>query len=456
MTAGKYIKTLLEKKEVSITELSKEMGLKSRSTFYRLFDDYYSREKTCELVDEIVKHIELTEEEKRDLDTRFGSDRVSSFFKRTRQILSKCYDSSLEGGYIVNTPKGGSELISEMKKHCEGEVTVFMVNVDDERVIGDISALLEWNGRVKVYNYIKLRSHRIRTAYELLALISLWRFPGYTPVISDFSEYKGLCMLTAYNGRYNYLSVNINKDRDCYVDTPVTKDMYDYMMANNGYFVKTGETLRTSVSKVSDYIDLVENSVELLYKDDMFFSEGAPCFGTLSFDILYDMFKDINYFGFPPDHVYVQRLVTLFKERESFETGPGALERRVLFDAEHVKHMMKTGISFDHLDAFMPMSAAQCRLFFGRLLRCAREQGNYKIRFIKRDRIKAPYVCSGSGVLYLYGRGDDMSDGSSMFLKRSCIRDIMKDFTGYVWDNFTYSDEESIKKLETMINEYLV
>ena len=43
-----------------------------------------------------------------------------------------------------------------------------------------------------------------------------------------------------------------------------------------------------------------------------------------------------------------------------------------------------------------------------------------------------------------------------MFLKRSCISDIMKDFTGYVWDDLTYSDEESIKKLETMINEYLV
>lgn len=51
VTAGSYIKKLLEDKQVSISWLSKQMGIKSRSTFYRLFNDYYSKDKTGELID---------------------------------------------------------------------------------------------------------------------------------------------------------------------------------------------------------------------------------------------------------------------------------------------------------------------------------------------------------------------------------------------------------------------
>ena len=455
MTAGSYIKKLLEDKQISISWLSKQMGIKSRSTFYRLFNDYYSKDKTGELIDGIIRHIELTDEEKHDLESRFGTGRVSSFFKRTRDILLKCYDETLDSGYIVKTPDGEKSLVSLLKEHSGGEASVFLINLEDERVIGDIAQLLEWNERVKVYDYIKLRNHRIRTAYELMTLIRFFRYPNYLPVVSDFSEYSGICMVSAEGGKYNYMSVNIDNDCCDFVDTEINRDMYDHIVNVYTRVMSKGESLRRRVKKVSDYIELVQKSADFSCGAGMFYSEGAPCFGALSVDILSDMFRDINYFGFPYEHEYVQRLFSIFNEKAEYEANTDAHERRMMFDERHIEHMMRSGIAFDHMDAFRPMSGEQCRTYFKRLADIADKRANYSYRFIRRDIIRSPFVYSGKGILYLYAPGSGGGEGSSMFLERNSIREIMDDFSEYIWENHTCSEEESKKTLAGMADKYL-
>ena len=427
------------------------MGLKSRSTFYRLFEDYYSSEKTIELIENISKYIEFTEEEKRDLEARFETERVGSFYKKTRDILSRCYDEKIEGGYTVVADGEEVPLLSLMKRHCGDEAEVFIVNVDDERILGDITELLEWDEHVKVYDYIKLRSHRIRTAYELLTLIRLWKYHNYIPVLNDSPEHMGLCMVSRHDGKYFYLSVNSCGERTSFVDTEINEEMYGFIIKTNANIRSRGENLRTDVKKVSDYIDLLDKDMEFERGGLLHFSEGAPCFGRVPIDTMQDMFEDINYFGFPFEHPYVQRLIHVFRARDEYENKTPH-ERHMLFDTYHIEHMLRTGIAFDHLDAFRPMNAEQVRGYFERILCNEGAGAKLSFRFIRKNMIRSPFVYNSKGVLYLYSKGRDGKD-SVVFIDKTGMRDIMNDFTKYIWENNTYSDEESRKMLISMMEE---
>ncbi len=454
MSVGEYVKALLDEKGVSVSVLSKTMGLRSRSTLYRLFKDYYSEEKTKEIVSSILEHIELTGDEKQKIISKLNSERVSSFNKKTREILLKCYSETIGGGYVIRTPEGEKDLLSVLKKHLKGDARVIMVNIDDNRIIGDMISLLEWDGSVKVYNYLKLHNHRLQTAYELLSLIAMWKYKNYMPIINDAYNYKGIFMLTAHEGSYNYVALSIKEDACSFVDTPITRELYRHMLDNTEYIRKRGELRGIQSKRVSDYIELLESSNECLYSANTFISEGAPCFGHISIDILTEMFKDINYFGFPPEHAYVKKLIKLFEDRE--RDSRAGFKKKLLFTEGRVRHMLMTGISHDHLEHFMPMSREQLRLYFGRITECMENGGGgVDIRFLKDRRILRPYVYTDGGILYLSSSEPHSSGDSVIILKNQSICSIMNDFTEYVWENCTYSDKESLHILKGLMNDYL-
>ncbi len=456
MAVGEYIKALLEEKGVSVSSLSKEMGLKSRSTLYRLFEDYYSEEKTKEIVGSMMEHIELTGDEKHKIISKLSSERVSSFYKKTRSILSKCYNETIEGGYMIETPDGEISFQSVLKEHLKGDALVVMVNIDDERIIGDVISLLDWNSNLKVHNYLKLHNRRVQTAYEILSLITMWKYKNYVPIINDSYNHKGIFMLTAYENEYNYVNLSIKEDGCSFVDTPITKELYDHILGNTAYVRKRGELLGMQTNRVSDYIELLEASNKCLYRSNTFVSEGAPCFGYLSMDILMEMFKDINYFGFPPEHAYVRKLIDLFEEREKDKDNKSGCRRRFLFTEAHIRHMLATGISHDHLEHFMPMNCRQLRVYFERVAeRSENSGGRFGIRFLRYGRIRRPYVYTDGGTLYLSSPEPRSGGGSIMILENPSICGIMNDFVEYVWDNCTYSESDSINMLKKLMSEYL-
>ena len=452
MTAGSYIKSLLEKKDVSLSSLTKKLGLKSRSALYRLFSDYYSLSKTKELIEQIKQFVPFDEEESERLNMLLGSDTVSSFFKKTRSVLSSLMKDEPDMGYVIECEDGSRLILKDLlNKYSRGNTDIIISGLDDEKMIGDIHSLLSVDHRTRVHAYLKLKYHRLMTAYEILSLIVLASYENYIPYICDYVMYKGICILSEIDSEYYLVSMNSSNLGNGFVETKITKQFYDYIMGNHGRLIKKYPCIRMPVNKVSDYIEyskiVTENE-----NGEMLYAEGAPCFGNLKFSILEDMFRQIDYFGFPQEHVYVKSLIEIFRQKEKNRQENTGFIMNHLFDFEHMKYMMQTGIAFDHLDLFAPMSSSQCAEYFDYFYKLSENSDNrINYRFYKGEMLRYPFVYKMGSLLYLYSSSSESGRCGMMLIDNSGVIEIMDDFAAYIWSSYTYSDKESKEELIKLI-----
>lgn len=456
MTAGLYVKLLLEKRDISLTELTKKLGFKSRSGLYRLFDDYYSNKKTNELIERIKAVVQFDDEEQRILDDLLVSDTISSFFKKTRPIMKCLLKNELDAGYIIRCANREEYSFKDIiNKYSQGDTDIIISGIEDEKIIGDIESLLKVDHRTRVHAYLRLKYHRLMTAYELMSMIVLARHENYLPYICDFTSYSGICILSRLKGEYWLVSINISETGIGFVETVVTKKFYEYILGNHLRLVKKYPCIREPVNKVSDYIEVSQKMAES-ETGEFIYAEGAPCFGNLKFSILLELFKKADYFGFPLEHRYVQSLIDAFRLKESNRKNNKDFRMLLVFDEEHIKYMMQTGISFDHLELFEPMSGEQCSEYFNELYDNSNSASDrIKYRFLEGEMLKYPFVYKKGSFLYLYNSVVSSGECSIMLLKNSGIIEIMDDFTTYLWNECTYSEDKSENMLKRLMNSNL-
>lgn len=456
VTVGHYIKNILDERHISFSELSNNLGLKSRSALYRFFNDNCSVKRTRQFIDEIKRYVNFTDDEIKNIENLIDDDSVNAFYKKTRSVLKSLCRDKLKNGYVIKNDDSISITLSGvLHKYSEYKTDVFISEIDDEKIIGDIYEWLSYDHSSKLHCYYRFKHHRLQTAYELLSVIALSRFSNFYPCECDCMMYKGLCILAQNNEEYYLVSIYIDDNETHFLETTITKPHYEYMINNHVRLEEKMGYLRKSVSKVSEFIEYCECLSNNEY-GDIYHFEGAPCFGNLSFDILYEMFEKINFFGFPKDHVYVKRLISIVKDRYANMLNNSGLKKIFVFDYQNLKHMMQTGISFDHIDEFEPMTAEQTRRYFNSLYdTLCNNSDRIKCRFYKNERICFPYVYKKSGVLSLYYSSSGSADNYSILLLNSGVIDIMDDFTKYMWDEYTISETSSLRELKSMMDKYL-
>ena len=442
MTAGEYLKNLLSEKNITPTNLCALTGIKSRNTIYRLFNGYHSSEKTRSLIQRITAVIDFSDKEKAKLDELLSGKKVNPFFVEARRILSVIYNNSAD---TYKTP----ELLNPAK------VNIYICDMDDPDVFNEIRCALTSNKDAVIYHYVHLFKHRILTAQEIAMIIMLSRYKNYMPIITEGKLVSGAYAITERSGKYMLYEKEKVGNEYMNFKTNISPELYGFIEEKHKRYRTLSRSVKEPVKKVIDYIDLISESL-VFDKGLTFYSEGSPCFGYIPYEIIYDMFKDINYLGFPPDHPYVLQLMELFKSRfDMFMDDPDA-KKYFLFDTEHIKHMMQTGITFDHAEEFNPLSPKQLRQYFDWLIEISQKKdGKVKCRFLKDGIIKNPYVYGQDNMLYMFYSETGYMDGFTIKLREKGIFEIMNDFTSYVWDEFTMSDEESLELLRNMADEYI-
>lgn len=453
MTIGEYLKQIIAQRGISVTQLSSELGLKSRNVLYRLFGNYYSVQKTSELIEQIDKKIVFSNAEKAKIGEFLNKGMISRKAAESRDILSSIYRGAAGGGFGVSI-NGKRLLFSDaLNRAAETESVVFMSGISDSRLIGDIDSFLGNSEKTEVFNYLQF-SQQLMTCHEINALLVLKPHKNYTPLLAQHVGFKGVFVLCKSGAEHYAFKLEHFRDDYIYLEAPISEEIYDHIIYKKDKFNETCTPIKEHGSRVSDYIDIMNDSA-LFDSGVTYYSEGAPCFGNLPYDIVYDMFKDINYFGFPKDHPYVQKLINAFVERQKGFMKNNAAKKRYLFDHESIKYMMQTGLSFDHAERFNPMTPAQLRKFFDILIQYAREMPE-KISFrFTKEPLRYPFVYGIDIMLYSYVSGTGYMDGFVINLKNKAIFDVMNDFMPYVWDNFTISEADSIKILEDMSEKYI-
>lgn len=439
--------------------MSKKLELKSRNTLYRLFKGYYSYEMSKELTDRITKCVDFSENELLRLDELLHKQRKKRFTVRSNEILSYIY-SNCKDSFETEGKKSLSSALNKCSSMSSGgdKAVLIISGITDQRIIFDIYRFLKKNiGCVKVYNYLRFSVRDRLAAYEALALIRLSEFEDYIPLKAAFGDRymtPGIQILRKNaEGCYMY-KAEFSGGRVMLLETPVTDDMYEYEIEKNRGMAERAEKLKFTVKRVADYIKIL-NDIKELDLNSSFFSEGAPCFGYLTSDILVEMFKEINYFGFPQQHPYVQSLIKLVRDKDEAYRGEGA-RKRMLFDIDVLEQMMKTGYSVDHAAEFPPMSLEQRKRYFeGIIMQAKTEPEKYSFRILKNLSVGCSYVYVEGHMLYIYRSKTGYTDGSAVIVREKCVNEIMREFTDYIWESCTLSDCESIAETEKLMKKYL-
>ena len=451
MTSGEYIKYLIAAKSISVSELCEAAGIKSRNTVYRLFNNYHSEAKTRELIKSIKPFLSLTKSELKTLDELLNEKRVSNVLYRSREIL-------LPMLFDIHSEKRGkpdSLDITIPENGRSGDRKIFLSQIDRVELIAGLYEYVKETPGAEIVHYMSMDTNDVMTAYDILGILLLSSTPGYTPLITSKPPVQGVEMLRMLNKDRRLFKLEDSEKGDICVETAVSRNLYDFILKRHESAMASARAIKRSTSMVKDYISVVNDSLEL-DKGHTYYFEGAPCFGNLGFELMYRMFKDANYFGFPPEHPYVNRLIELIKTRNDIFANDPTSKKSFVFDEKHIREMLKTGFAFEHVKPFRPLTVKERVEYFSKLIKVAKEMPDkLRIRFIKEGEIKFPFVYGPGRLLYVNYSDTPYFEGYSIMTKEKSVIRIMDDFAEYVWNKFTISDEESISKLEKMMDTYL-
>lgn len=450
MTAGQYVKDIFDGRNISLTDITEKLELKSRNILYRLFNDKLSYRKAKDLIHQIDECINFSEFEKAEIAKLLEYNKNGTFLVETRKILSHMYDERLGNNFFV-TSNGDTKPLSEAIGDREYDsVTIYMSNIHDLGIISEIKRYLQANQNAILYNYLEFRFHKLMTAYELLSLIELSNYSNYNPMQTENVAYNGLKIIKRIKNMYYLQEIELVEDKYMFIETEISENYYNYIKQKHSIINARAKPLKKPVNMVKNYIEIMEDTL-LLDKGDSFYCEGAPCFGYLTADILIEMFKNINYFGYPADFPYVQKLLEIVRERHDLFYNT-SYSKQFLFDEKHLKNMILTGISIDHPEEFKPMSIEQRSRFFNWLIEYSQKNPRkLSFRILKNKQVECSFVYEAGKMLYKYCAETGYTNGAVIMINNAGVNEIMHDFSVYLWNEFTYSEEESIDIIKKLL-----
>lgn len=454
MTIGEYLKQLFEQKEISVKTICERAEIKSRNTIYRLFQNYYSNEKTAELVNRITAVFEFSEEEIRRIDELITDRSIFGFFINSRKVLSNIYKENIPCGFEFEDKTGKKVALRDILSECDksDKAVIAMSDIDDIKIIGDIRAFLEKNKTAEVYNHVGLKYHKNTTAYEIYSIIALTRFGNYIPYITDKVQNKSIHILRESGGKRYAAKIEYFNKSYHYISSEITEDFYNYELEKLAEYNSCCCEVKRKMGIITDFTDLIRE-MHSREKGSVYFSEGAPCFGVLSYDVLYDMLKDINYMGFPAECGFIEELTSAAYNREQTFLSLPESKRRFIVDEPTMLNMIENGIAFDHLESFKPMTEKHLRMYFEWVSDVRNKYpGKMMFRFIKKGyKMIYPFVYYKGNQLYMYCPEPSCEKGFVISICSRGVFEIMDDFMEYVWENFTLTEDESADIVRDMI-----
>ena len=428
MDYGEYIQRLLLKHNVVLTELSQRIGLKSRNELYRLFYNQHSYAKAKAITDRIVETIDFTNEEKNTIYSLLKATDVKSSVIDARSILSRIFDEDMEPA-------------AKAKQPSDSKTDVYLGSLKEtERIRAAYEYILNLNGRVTLSHYVAFSGSEKDIARELYSVFLFSSLANYNVFLSPKRNYDGLCAVTASRTKNNVYMKIKSKRRTMTLDTEINDEMRDFI---GHYFdLNKGRPIKKSNDKISEFPEMFKKGL-VQFNSESVALIGGMYLCRIPYDILCGIFREAGYFGLPEDSEYVVNILKGLKKRWEGECSRRH-KRRMIIDFDRLEEFIETGIPFDRIDGFRPLTYRE-RL---KTLKKLQEDfdgsdGVKSYRFIK-GRINRNIIYTKGHGITVYNSGIAYTSGNyyiNIDTKKSC--DVFDDFIEYIWQTRTYSDEDS-------------
>lgn len=439
MTFGEYLREILTEREINPTHLARSTGIKSKNEIYRLFENNCSYKKTLEMFNMISAHVEFTEEEKHKLLELMSECKVGVSKRKAYNTLSLLYKNEEQ-----RQEAEFSEVCGFIKKYSSGKVTVYpdVLTPSESLMLNDAIAGLD---NVFVKHVVNFNTSDEMIARELFEIITLFQNENYEFFESTFCGFFDTFLIAENNGDYmiaiydkhKFYEGRIAREAAEIIEKKCSELFYNTSKEKNG--------------KVSDYIDIINfsacadiNNIYSLY--------GMQCMGDISYDVMESLFEDADFCGFPRNHPYVLKFLQAVNERECLRKKSQAQKRYVLSE-KSVREFLKTGRTADYMSCFRKLSKEERRAFLNKFLEKtegAEHLGRFFGDGFSEILTECVYIENTGIFLSSTGKGFDKVSQNAL-ITHPKAQAVFSGFCKWFWDNCTYSEEESAKKLKTLM-----
>lgn len=445
MDFGTFLKNVLAKRNINISHLAEQTHIKSKNTFYRLFQNYYSYEKTKEITDKILEVVDITDEEKTQIYSLMQMCRMNKNVLNACMLMQNLYTDS--GGIKTDISRNGNAIW--LREDCES-LTMFMgLTTTESPALIAREILTHTSAKTKsLIHYVDFSKSDEYNAGTLFSMIMLAGFEDYDCAETNKSRFSDLVGFLKLKNGYGYFMVSSTGE---YAETELSEEFYNFI--SKQYSSTNHKPLKMRKCNVTDYADIL-SEFSILENNDLFTFEGMFCFGDLPFEIMYKLLEDANFLGLPPDSQYIKTLVDAAQSR--FALRSTATSQKVyILQEDKLRSFLETGRTLDHPSFFRALTMSERKDMIERI---RNNPSRFKFRFFKNNYhckyIECGVVKNKSIFMWNADSGYEYNHFHITLTNPKAVR-FYENFCRYFWQFCAMSQEESDKLFNDIIAEYI-
>lgn len=442
---GEYIRDLLIKKEVNMSRLAEDIGIKSKTEIYRIFSNQCSPKKTAEIIGKIFSVVDINADEKAELDRLIEKGLIKGNSKKAFKILERIFK-----GIKIKRNNGVNSLNTFLNENTGADIKIYIgtdADINITSFIGEYT-LSDPERSISISHFVNLNKSEITIANEIFSIMNLIRHNSYNCFSLTRQEFKDVCVLASSGSEHK---IFLLKSSGNYAFSTISSEFYDLLIKDFSRY-EHGNQLKTIYNKVTSFTQLID-MFSFMEKQDSFTFDGSFCLEDIPFETLLSMLQDANFFGFPEDSPYIKDIVNIQKQRCELRDKEGS-ERTVFLSEDRVITFLTTGRSLDLIPEFRSMTKHELKQMMDQLI----NHPNLKMRFLKPEysipKLNIGYVKDACVIIWdpfaQYGKGYYQA-----FITNPKAVKLFQGFTDYFIANCVLPEDESKNKLFELMNKYL-
>lgn len=443
MNFGEYLRSLLFEKGINLTTLAKNTGIKSKNELYRLFENKYSYNKTLELTERIFGEADFSAAQKKKLYALMEECKITPSARNASVILGELYKKQK-----VPQDRRFEKVCRYIEKNAKKKMLMFFGKLTDKESGMLSGTLSRCESGVSAKHIISFNTSDEGVAESLFAFITLFKCERYCAFeASKPFDYTALFIVE--NGNEAELAVYDGAE---FVKSRVSIEMAEFIV--NKLNMNCKKPLKTVRGKVADYVDIMKSAAEIDV-NNMYSFFGMQCFGDVPFDIMYGLFEEAEFFGFPREHPYVVGAVEAMKKR-SEQRQNSKLVKRYFLSEKLVEEFLESGKVPDFMPELRPLEKCERVKMLERFLKY---DGGVKFwgRFFRNEYttidVETVYIENMGIYVSNSPRGYDKHHAQAIITHPKAVR-VFKSFAERFWESGTVPDEESRARLEAMCERF--
>lgn len=441
MNFGDYLRNLLSEKQVSIAELAKKLNIKSKNEIYRLFQNKHSYEKTSELMEKILSVVQVSQGERNELYNLMNGCKIGYSERKANRILSKLYAKERSG----ESPKF-MPFVNFIKENSQKDITVYVGMIQENQCV-ILSRLLDEYPSLKVIHTVDFNTTDEKIASQLFAVITFFQNNNHrlfeksgqsdNAVLAVVKD-ESICKMAVF-------------DNNTFCESNISAEMADYI--NEKKLEACGDELKQNRVKMGDYEQMLEYTCACDL-NETYVIHGMICLAEIPFKILYRLFEDANYFGFPLEHPFIQSILEVEKKHDEFRNNSD-VTHFYLMSENYLKKFLQTGVTSGYINEFRPLNLDE-RIETLKMFEYSGHGVRYNCRFFKEGYDVIDTECCSIDNVGVYIT-DSQSTPKKTYMQAVITHPkamrVFRSFSKWFWDSCMYSDEESRDMLDKYVEE---